>query len=305
MRVLVTGGAGFIGSHIVDRLIAEGDNVLVVDNLSTGKKTNVHHRAELVEMDVGDPALKNVTARFGPDLVTHCAAQPSVPASTADPVLDAGTNIMGGINVYMAAAGAGCAQFIYVTTGGAMYGMPEYVPCDEDHPVRPISPYGLSKWTFERYLRVLARDTMQVKVLRLANVYGPRQVPYGEAGVVAIFTLEMLRNGDVVIDGDGEQTKDYVYVGDVVEAHELARKAAGSIAVNVGTGVGVSVNELFVLISAETGYTKTPVHGPERPGDVRSIVLANEKAGRLLGWRPGTPLRDALRETLAWMKGQA
>ena len=304
MRVLVTGGAGFIGSHIVDQLLAHGDEVLVVDDLSTGKKANLPNEARLENLDIGDRAMVDLASSFRPDLVTHCAAQAAVPTSMAHPVLDATTNIVGGINVCQAAIRSQCAQFIYITTGGALYGDPDYLPCDEDHPIRPISAYGLSKWTLESYLRILFPASIQLKVLRLANVYGPRQDPKGEAGVVAIFAGRMLRDEEVTIFGDGRQTRDFVYVGDVARAHELAQELSGTITVNVGSAVATSVEDLATLMATEAGYRRSPVYDAERTADIKHIVLTNTRAKRLLGWTPLTSLGHGLRDTLAWMKAQ-
>lgn len=305
MRVMVTGGAGFAGSHIVERLIAAGDEVLVVDDMSTGKQENLHRQAELVEMDIGDAALLEVAAKFRPEAVSHCAAQASVPGSMADPLFDARVNIVGGLNVLNAAVHAGSAQLIYINTGGALYGTPDYHPCDEEHPIQPISAYGLSKWTLEQYLEMLIAPPMSLKVLRLANIYGPRQDPNGEAGVVAIFALRMLRGDQVTIFGDGEQTRDFVYAGDVAAAHELAARAPESLTVNVGSEEALSVNELFRIMAAEVGYPREAVYEAERPGDVKHITLANGRAKRLLGWTPQTSFRDGMRETLESMRGQA
>ena len=302
MRVLVTGGAGFVGSHIVDRLVNRGDEVLVVDDLSTGKQANLTREAKLEEMDIADPSLLKLAASFRPDTITHCAARASVSASMAEPALDAATNILGGINVCKAAITAQCHQFIYITTGGALYGSPEYLPCDEEHPIRPESGYGLSKWTLEQYLRLLLPSSVQLKVLRLANVYGSRQDPYGEAGVVAIFAMRMLRGEQVDVFGDGEQTRDFVYAVDVARAHERAQLSRGPVTVNIGVEAATTINELYRLISTETGYTLPPSYAPERPGDVKYIVLANSRAKRELGWEPKTQLREGLSETVAWFR---
>ena len=299
LRVLVTGGAGFIGSHIVDQLVGRGDEVLVVDDLSTGQEANLAPEARLVKMDIGDPSLNDLMLSFRPDAVSHLAAQISLPGSVADPWQDAVTNIIGGINVARAAAGSACPRFVYITTGAALYGVPDYLPCDEDHPKRPISPYGLSKWTLEQYLRLILPDTIPLQVLRLANVYGPRQDPHGEAGVVAIFGRRMIMAESLVIFGGGEQTRDYVYVGDVTRAHGIALDRHEPLTVNIGSGIGTSVNQLFKLMAAETKYPLLPEHRDPRPGDVEHAVLDNTRAKRQLGWEPQTTLVEGLRQTIA------
>ena len=301
MNVLVTGGAGFIGSHIVDTLLADGHQVLVVDDLSTGKESNLPKGARLERMDIGDPKLNEVMLAFRPDVVSHLAAQISVPGSVVNPWEDAVTNIVGGINVARAAAESNCTRFVYINTGGALYGVPDYLPCDEDHLIRPASPYGLSKWTLEQYLQLILPATIPVKVLRLANVYGPRQDPKGEAGVVAIFGGRMIREESLVIFGDGKQTRDYVYVDDVVRAHRIVLEGQDQVTVNIGSGVGTSVIELFQLMAQEAEYPLLPKYGDPRPGDVEHVVLDVSKARRELGWVPQTTLEDGLRQTLASM----
>lgn len=301
LNVLVTGGAGFIGSHIVDTLLADGHQVLVVDDLSTGKESNLPKGARLERMDIGDPKLSEVMLAFRPDAVSHLAAQISVPGSVVNPWEDAVTNIVGGINVARAAAESNCTRFVYINTGGALYGVPDYLPCDEDHPIRPASPYGLSKWTLEQYLQLILPATIPVKVLRLANVYGPRQDPKGEAGVVAIFGGRMIRDESLVIFGDGKQTRDYVYVDDVVRAHRIVLEGQDQVTVNIGSGVGTSVIELFQLMAQEAEYPLLPKYGDPRPGDVEHVVLDVSKARRELGWVPQTTLEDGLRQTLASM----
>ncbi len=297
--MLVTGGAGFIGSHVVDMLLADRHEVLVVDDLSTGKESNLPPGARFEKMDIGDPALGDLMLAFRPDAVSHLAAQISVPGSVADPWQDAVTNIIGGINVVRAAAESACPRFVYVTTGGALYGVPDYLPCDEDHPIRPVSPYGLSKWTLEQYLGLILPSTVPLQVLRLANVYGPRQDPHGEAGVVAIFGRRMIMEKGLVIFGGGEQTRDYVYVGDVARAHKIALEGQEPLTANIGSGAGTSVNQLFKLMAAETEYQLLPEHGEPRPGDVEHVVLDVSRARRELGWSPHTTLDDGLRQTLA------
>jgi UDP-glucose 4-epimerase len=302
MRVLITGGAGFIGSHIVDLLVAGGHEVLVVDDLSTGKAEQVNPAAKLVHLDIGEPALIDVAREFGPDAVSHVAAQASVAVSMTDPIKDAETNIIGGLNVYRAAVASECRQFVYITTGGALYGPPDYLPCDEEHPIRPMSAYGLSKWTLEQYLKVLLPPEIPLKVLRLANIYGPRQDPYGEAGVIAIFAARMIADRPVYIFGDGEQTRDFVYVGDVARAHDLAMQAPESLTVNISSAKPLSVNHLFELMAEATGYRHDAVHQGERLGDIKHSVLANDRARETLGWHPKTSMIDGLQETLDWVR---
>ncbi len=301
-RVLVTGGAGFVGSHIVDGLLARGHDVLVVDDLSSGARSNLSPDAELVDLDVADEALVAVSKTWGPDVISHLAAQASVPVSMANPALDAHVNILGGLNVLRAAMDTDCRQVLYINTGGALYGEPEYLPCDEEHPIHPISAYGLSKWTSECYFRTLLPDSIPLKVLRPANIYGPRQDPHGESGVIAIFARRMLKGEQVTINGDGEHTRDYVYVGDVVKAHDLAMSHEDSIVANIGTGVGTSVNEVFRHLQKVTGNDALPEYGPPRPGDVRHIALESSRAKLLLGWEPKVGLFEGLEKTVASMR---
>jgi UDP-glucose 4-epimerase len=298
MRVLVTGGAGFIGSHIVDLLLADGHAVLVADDLSSGKAENLPPAAELVQVDIGSPEFLEIARSFNPQAITHAAAQPSVVVSMARPADDARVNILGGLNVARAGIECGVRDFLYITTGGALYGQPVYTPSDEDHPIRPISPYGLSKWTLECYLKIVLPAAIRLKVLRLSNVYGPRQDPFGEAGVIAIFSARMLRGEPAMIYGDGEQTRDFVYVGDVARAHQLALGSGGPLTVNVSSEAPLSVNELFRLMAAETGYAKPAVYEPERPGEIKHVVLANGRARQVLGWSPETAMAAGLRATI-------
>ncbi len=302
-RVLVTGGAGFMGSHLVDSLAAQGHDVLVVDNLSTGTPSNLSGDAELVDLDVAADGFVSVAKSFRPSVISHLAAQSSVPVSMSDPSLDARVNILGGLNVCRAAIESGCEQVIYVNTGGALYGEPDYVPCDEDHPIRPVSSYGLSKWTSECYFRLMLPDSIPLKVMRLANVYGPRQNPHGESGVTAIFARKMLYGDTVRIFGDGEHTRDYIYVGDFVDAHHMAMNHGEWLVLNFGTGKGTSVNEVFRQLQAITGYEASPVYGDERPGDVWHIALDSTKAKEILGWEPRVELLEGLEKTVAHMRG--
>jgi UDP-glucose 4-epimerase len=297
--VVVTGGAGFIGSHVVDRLLEEGRRVIVVDDLSSGTTANLQPGAELEQFDLAAPEAVSRIARLRPSAVVHCAAQASVTESFRDPARDAAVNIVGGLNALRGALEGGGKRFVYVTTGGALYGHAASLPSTERDPIAPLSPYGLSKWIMERYLSILAGDGLSWVALRLGNVYGPRQRSDGEAGVVAIFADRMRRGEPVSIEGDGEQTRDFVFVADVRDAIVGALDHAGTDSLNVGTGRATSVNELFRQLSAIAGYRLEPTHAAARPGDVRHSVLDVRRAEAVLGWTPRTDLADGLRETYA------
>ena len=304
-KILVTGGAGFLGSHVVDDLVAKGHDVLVVDYLSTGTPSNLSPNVKFADLDVADGAFVSLAKSFNPSVISHLAAQASVPVSMSDPILDAQVNILGGLNVCQAAVEVGCQQVIYINTGGALYGEPDYLPCDEEHPVRPVSAYALSKWTSECYFRMILPDSIPLKVLRLANVYGPRQNPHGESGVIAIFAKKMLDGDAVRIFGDGEHMRDYLYVDDFVEAHDMAMNHDESIVVNVGTGGGTSVNQVFRHLQTLTGYDPSPIYAAARPEDVRHIVLDPSKAKRMLGWEPRVGLLQGLEKTVAYIRSAA
>ena len=302
MKILVTGGAGFIGSHITDRLLSEGHEVVVVDNFSTGHVANVSDKATLVELDICNQGIVESFEDLVPDVVIHCAAQASVYSSVNNPQLDARINILGGINVCKASNKVGCKQFIYITTGGALYGDPEYLPCDEDHPIRPISGYGLSKWTLENYLNLLLPDSIHLDVLRLANVYGPRQDPIGEAGVIAKFIHSMLRGKLVTIFGDGDQTRDFIYVSDVARICSMLLEKPDPVVINVGTGVPTSVNRLFQIVSSAIGYKERPRYESLRDGEVRHIYLDSSRAKKEFEWVAETSLDQGLIQTINSMR---
>ena len=303
MKIMVTGGAGFIGSNVVDAYIELGHEVVVVDDLSTGKRANVNPRATLREVDIASPEFVALVARERPDLLNHPAAQTSVRVSVEDPLNDARRNILGSLNVIDAAQRASVGKLIYISSGGAIYGEPVALPCDEEHPIRPDSPYGASKHAPEHYLDIYQRlHGLRYTALRYGNVYGPRQDPYGEAGVIAIFTARMLAGESVTITGTGEQQRDFVYVGDIVRANVAALEQADNTAVNIGAGLGTSVNEIFGLLRDATGYGLPANYGPARPGETFRIYLNIQRAARLLAWTPQVSLAEGLAQTVAALR---
>ena len=303
MNVLVTGGAGFVGSHVVDRLVAEGHAVTVVDDLTSGRRENVNAAATLRECDVRTPELHRVIGDVRPRAVVHLAAQAAVPRSVTEPQFDAAVNILGTINLLEAAQAVGVERMVYISTGGAAYGDTPVLPTPETHPASAISPYGVSKVTAERYLDCWTGLTPLTGVsLRLANVYGPRQRPEGEAGVVAIFTQRLLTGERCRIYGDGEQTRDYVYVSDVAEAVSAALTHTVAGVVNVATARETSVNTLYQRLCAVLGASQDPEYAPARPGDVRRSVLDNTRARSVLGWAPRTSLDQGLAWTVEAMR---
>lgn len=304
MKILVTGGAGFIGSHVVDMFIQAGHDVVVVDSLVTGRRENVNPRAKLYEMDIRDSRLSEVFAREKPDVVDHHAAQVDVRRSVADPLYDAEVNVLGALNLLQNAVQYSVKKVIYISSGGAVYGEPEYLPCDEAHPIHPLSPYGVSKHTVEHYLHLYGVNYgLRYLILRYANVYGPRQDPNGEAGVVAIFGGRMLRGEPVTINGTGEQERDFVYVEDCARANLIGLER-GEGAYNVGTGVPTTINEIYRQIRKITGYTGEPEYGPAKMGDVFRTYLDIRKIGTELGWEPTYTLVEGLRRTIGFLRQQ-
>lgn len=303
MRILVTGGAGFIGSHITDRLVLEGHSVSIIDNLSTGKEDNLNKEAKFYKMDIVNPRIERIFKKERPELICHLAAQMDVRRSVADPLYDAQTNILGMLNLLENAVRYGTRKVIFASTGGAVYGEEAPLPTSEDHPPQPLSPYGISKLTGEHYLFFYKQTYgLNYIVLRFANVYGPRQDPFGEAGVVAIFTQKMLRNEQPVINGNGMQTRDYVYVEDVVDAVTASVYSEATDIFNVGTGIETSVNELFNLLKDINGNNLKEVHGPAKKGEQARSCLSCDKIKKTLEWEPGTPIKEGLARTVDFFR---
>jgi UDP-glucose 4-epimerase len=304
MKILVTGGAGFIGSHVVTRYLDLGYDVVVVDDLSTGRLSNLDPRANFYQMDIQDPQLREIFFREQPEVVNHHAAQMNVRRSVADPLFDAQVNVVGSLNLIECAKEFGARRFVYISTGGAVYGEPEYLPCDENHPINPICPYGASKHTVEHYLYMYHENYgLESIVLRYPNVYGPRQDPNGEAGVIAIFTGLMLAGKPVTINGDGEQTRDYVYVGDCARANVLALETSIEHGIfNIGSGEGTSVNIIFGHLSELTDFHSAAHNGPAKVGETRHIYLDATWATERLGWRPEVTLAEGLAKTVVYFR---
>jgi UDP-glucose 4-epimerase len=308
MRILVTGGAGFIGSHTVDALVATGAHeVAALDDLSSGKRERMNPAARLHHADLRNAAeVGLILDRERPEVIFHLAAQMDVRRSVAHPVFDAEVNIIGFLNLIESARERGLRRVIFASTGGAIYGEQERFPCDESHPRRPVSPYGAAKLSAEAYLFYYrAQYGVEYVALRYANVYGPRQDPHGEAGVVAIFCGRLLDGKPCTIFGDGAQTRDYVYVGDVVRANIAALNANVSGAFNIGTGVETSVNQLYRELARAAGSQAEPTYGPARPGEQSRSVISPARAAKELSWRPEVTLSEGLRRTFEFFRKSA
>ncbi len=308
MRILVTGGAGFIGSHTVDALVASGaGEVSVLDDFSTGKRKQVNAKAALYQTDLRDAAaVASAVEQARPEIIFHLAAQMDVRRSVADPAFDAQVNLVGFLNLIEAARRHGLRRVIFSSTGGAIYGEQDEFPCSEDHPLRPVSPYGVAKLATEAYLFFYKVEYgIDYLALRFGNVYGPRQDPHGEAGVVAIFCGRILDGKPVTIYGDGTQTRDYVYVGDVVRAVVAAAKSSASgIALNIGTGIETNVNDLYSTLAGIADFPTRAEHAAARPGEQKRSVISPARAEQELGWRPERKLADGLEETFKYFKQQ-
>jgi UDP-glucose 4-epimerase len=301
VRVLVTGAAGFIGSTLADALVSEGAQVSVVDDLSRGQRSQVPDAADFHQLDIVDERLAALMAATAPEVVFHLAAQIDVRRSVAEPVFDTRVNVLGTVNVLEACARAGVRRVVFASSGGALYGDTDVLPTPETHPRSPASAYGAAKLAGETYGSVFQQvHGMEFVALRYANVYGPRQDPHGEAGGVAIFAQLLLAGEDAVINGDGSQTRDYVYVDDVVAANLRAAQTAALGAFNIGTGRACTVNELYELIAGAAHVDRPARHGPGKPGEQRVSCLDVSRAESLLGWRPQVPLEDGISRTVNW-----
>ncbi len=310
MRILVTGSAGFIGSHMAEGFAAAGHRVVGIDDLSSGRRRDLKGLAAFVPMDVRSPDLRHVFREHRPELVCHLAAQVDVRTSVADPTYDAAINVLGSLNLLECCVSAGVRGVVFASSGGVVYGEQDYFPADEDHPRRPACPYGVAKVAVEEYLAYYWRAYRLPSVsLRLANVYGPHQRPSGGVGVVAIFLGKLLRGGILTVNGDGGQSRDFVFVDDVVAGHLRAAEAllAGRLgdaplAINLGTGRETSIREIAERLCAMVGTRAGLRYGPAKAGEQRRSVLDTTRARTLLGWQPVTALEDGLARTLRWMR---
>jgi UDP-glucose 4-epimerase len=305
MKILVTGGAGFIGSHLTEALLAQSHEVHVLDNLYSGLRSNVPAGVPFHELDIQAPEVRELFARERYEVVYHQAAQMDVRLSVADPLFDARVNILGSLNLIESGLRSGLKKFIFASSGGAGYGEQDYFPADEAHPIRPISPYGITKVTVERYLFYYNQvQGLPYVSLRYANVYGPRQSPHGEAGVVAIFARRMLQGQQPFINGDGLQTRDFVFVQDVVNANLKALHHANSGCYNVGTGVETDIVTLFRHLNAAMDNRFAQTHQEGKAGEQRRSVLSWDLIAREMGWQPEVKFEEGLRETLEWFRSQ-
>jgi len=303
MRILVTGGAGFIGSHISDRLLSLGQQVAIVDNLSTGKRENIPENATFYEVDIRDKGMDGVFETEKPQVVIHEAAHANVTESVRNPGYDAAVNIAGSINVLECCVRHDVERVIYSSTGGALYGEACYIPADESHPIDPVSPYGVSKHCVEQYLYAYRENHgIEYVTLRYPNVYGPRQNPNGEAGVVAIFSLQLLTGKQPTIFGDGSKTRDYCYVSDIVDANILALSSQSTGTYNIGRGIEISDLEIFETVQEAVGSQVEPIFAPIRPGEVEHIALDASKAERELAWKWRVDLIEGVAECVKFYR---
>lgn len=305
MKILVTGGAGFIGSQVADAFIADGHDVYIIDNLSTGNEKNINHKAQFLKYDINSPDILKIFEKEKFDAVNHHAAQIDVRKSVNDPIFDASINILGTINLLQSCIKTGVKKFMFASTGGAIYGEQEYFPADENHPTKPVSPYGITKLTIEKYLFFYKNEYgLNYTILRYANVYGPRQNPLGEAGVVAIFTNKLIKNENPIINGNGNQTRDYVFVEDVVKANIINLNNNSSDIYNVGTGIETSVNEIFSKLNKISGGIAEEKHGPAAKGEQLRSVITSDKLYKKFDWKPSVKIDDGLKKTFNYFESK-
>jgi len=303
LKILVTGGAGFIASQVADAFINEGHEVFILDNLSTGFEKNINPKAKFIKDDITNKAISVLFEKEKFDIVNHHAAQMDVRRSVADPAFDANTNILGTINILQNCIKTEVKKFMFASTGGAVYGEQSYFPADEQHSASPLSPYGISKLAVEKYLYFYnVQYKFNYTILRYANIYGPRQNPFGEAGVVAIFSNKLLKGEQPVINGSGLQTRDYVFVGDVVKANLIALRDENNDIYNIGTGKETNVNELFNMLNKIVGRGQIEKHGSAAPGEQMRSVISSDKLYKRFGWRPSTTLEEGLEKTIEFFK---
>lgn len=302
-KSLITGGAGFVGSHLADRLLAAGEEVVVIDNLSSGQRENLDSKVTFYEMDIQDPRLTEVFCKEKPDFVFHLAAQIDVRKSVEDPVEDGRINLLGTLNVLKSAAENNVSKVIFASTGGAIYGEAEIVPTPEGYYEQPLSPYGIHKLAAEKSMFFYKKvKGLNYTVLRMSNIYGPRQNAKGEAGVMAIFLSKLLGGEQTYINGNGNQTRDYVFVKDVTRAFVLARNETESNIFNIGTGVETNVNEVYEKLVAEMGLEVPKTYAPAKPGEQERSCLSCARADSELGWKPEYDIDRGIRETVQWFK---
>lgn len=306
MNILVTGGAGFIGSHVVDRMIDAGHSVTVVDDLSTGNRDNLNSGARFIEGNIAGDEMDAVFAEGNFDAVCHLAAQINVTASVSDPIHDAAINVLGTINLIQCALKHNVGRFIFSSTGGAIYGSPENLPASEATPAEPASPYGTSKLACEEYIKMFGRSHgLKFVILRYTNVFGPRQIPHGECGVCAVLTDLMLAGKQPTLYGHGEPVRDYVYVGDVARANVAALDKGEGATVNIGTGRATTVMDIFNALKGPIGFNQEPVLKDLRAGEVEKIFCTNDRAKEILGWSPEVDLAEGLKATVEFFQAKA
>lgn len=303
IKCIVTGGAGFIGSHLVDKLLEQGYKVAIIDNLSTGRKENINPKADFYNINIQDSKVSNIFNKVKPDIVFHYAAQIDVRKSVDDPIESAKTNILGSLNIIENCRNFGVKKIIFASSGGAVYGEAKIIPTPENYPTQPVSPYGIEKLIFEHYLGFYKKEYgLDYLILRFANVYGSRQNSRGEAGVIAIFCDKMINGGESLINGDGKQTRDFVFIEDIIRVNVLGVQKNKNGIFNIGTGVETDINDIFRKLKGLFNLEIKEIHAPEKQGEQKRSCLDSKKAKVELGWQPKYSLNKGLKKTLEWFK---